>query len=64
MPNWWKKQLPDNEPQKSRYTFSIEGDYFSEEEIGIAEKNLTGSLGNLGGVRVNSCDIQPFEKVF
>jgi hypothetical protein len=63
MPNWFKRQLPKEMP-KSRYAFSIEGDYFSEEEIGSAEKNLTNSLENVGGVRVNSCDVQPFEKVF
>jgi hypothetical protein len=62
MPNWFKSQLPQ-ESQKSRYTFSIKGDIFVD-EIGSAEKNLTDSLENVGGVRVNSCDIQPFQKVF
>jgi hypothetical protein len=64
MPNWFKRQLPDNESQKSRYTFSIQGDVFIEEGAEGTEKNLTDSLENVGGVRVNSCDIQPFEKVF
>jgi hypothetical protein len=63
MPNWFKGQLPKETP-KSRYTFSIKGDYFSEEEIGSAERNLTNSLENTGGVRVNSCDVQPFQKGF
>jgi hypothetical protein len=64
MPNWFKRQLPDNEEQKSRYTFSINGDIFVEKGAEGTEERLINSLENIGGVRVNSCDVQPFEKVF
>ena len=63
MPNWFKGQLPNNESQKSRYTFFIKGDIFVEKEAEGTEKNLVNSLENIGGVRVNSCDVQPFQKV-
>jgi len=68
MPNWWKKQLP-NEAPKSRYTFSVEGDIFIGEEGNAeiegqsAEERITGALAGGEGIRVNSLNVTPYQRV-
>ena len=64
MPNWFKKQLP-----KSRYTFTIEGDIFVEEEENKevegynVEERIKGSLPTGDGIRVNNYNVRPYESM-
>lgn len=64
MPNWFNKQLP-----KSRYTFSVEGDVFiDEEENKELEKNnaediLIGKLPSGDGIRVNNYNVIPYRSI-
>lgn len=64
MPNWFKKKL-----LKSRYTFSIEGDIFVEEEEDKAvenynaEEKLIGILPTQEGLRINNYKVEPYSSI-
>lgn len=77
MSNWYKKIAQNwfNRSQlgsKSRYSFSISGDVFVEEqedkeqEKMVAQELLTRLMHNteVSGVRINSYNVEPYQRVF
>jgi len=72
VPNWYKRQLSDKDKKqilKSRYSFSIEGDIFVDEEENKelekynAEESLIGKLPIQDGVRINNYNITPYKSI-
>ena len=70
MPNWFDKQLNKNKETKSRYSFSVYGDIFvqeqddKEQEKQQAEQVLIKKLPSGDGVRSNNHEVNPFESAF
>ena len=68
MPNWYKKQMPKS-ISKSRYSFSIEGDIFVDEDENKeferynAEEHLIGKLPTGEGIRVNDYNISVYKTI-
>jgi len=68
MVDWYNKQLQRQKQQvKSRYSFSIEGDVFVEEqdnkeaEKQNVENKTIGKLSAEHGIRVNNYNIEPYK---
>ncbi|MHA1471004.1 MAG: hypothetical protein ACTSSP_10670 [Candidatus Asgardarchaeia archaeon] len=73
MANWFKKAQNwfNKQRQSSRYSFSIEGDIFIEEqedkeqEKMVAQELLTQAASSVDvhGIRINSQNVAPYQRV-